>query len=281
MRTSGRPDGRRVGAPHERPPPASAERIWGRVPGGRRAAREAGRTVSRRTDHGSAGGVPRPPSAQGDSSREGARVEKPSLIVACPVPDGNSWPPIAGTSAREDDNFSQNAPGWRFAGVDLLLGSLEARTPSRWRTAGRRPGRAAAKPSRIRRCCARTARCPTCRRSHLPSGWRRTMPGRAWTSTRIGRTEAVHHAAGAGVALPPSVTRGAGEAQPRDVLADARRASPGRLDLTSVTSSSARCVVLPPAARRGRRARACRRRTSSKGAASCAPASWTENSPST
>ena len=121
------------------------------------------------------------------------------------------------------------------------------------------------------------------RRSHLPSGCRRTMPDAVHgTSARI-RSNARPSHQPAGSPASPATTRTIARVRPRRASVVARRARGAPWSLSSAVSSTSAQLEDMRGLAAGRGAgveHAHAVATSSNGAASCAPASCTANAPS-
>ena len=181
------------------------------------------------------------------------------------------------------EGFAQRI-GVSGRGIPRSASRSPPRTPSTSRTAARRRREAVGhRPSRSARCCAAKPARSVVRRSHLPSGCRRTTPEAVHgTSARMrSNGRAVPPRRQASPASPATMrTCGPSSRKPREVVAHARKprcvgVERGEIDVGAARAGAWSCRPV----RRRRRARACPFATPSSGAASCAPRSCTENAP--
>ena len=210
------------------------------------------------------------------------RVEKSVLIVRCARERRQELAASMGHVGGKREGFAQRVgvPGEKAS----TRASFSSRKSSRSRTASARRARGRARARRgAAPAAARSSRCRAARRSHLPSGWRRTTPDAVHGTSARMRSN--------GSAVPPRLRRRrhrpprrarappASCSRARFSRTRGRRASSLSSATTSTSASSARCVVLPPGRRAGVE-HAHAGATRSSGAASCAPRSCTANQPS-
>ena len=145
------------------------------------------------------------------------------------------------------------------------------------------PGASSGQSAARMRCCwAANDATSLLRRSHLTSGWRRTTPDAVHgTSARMRSNGWPSHQPAGAPASPTAVRIDGPARRSRARFSRTRSIRPASLSTASrsTSASSATCEVLPPGAAHASSTRM-PSRTPSSGAASCAPASCTENAPS-
>ena len=177
---------------------------------------------------------------------------------------------------------SRNASG-RVAMNASMRASFSARNTEHV-AYSRRPPRASSGHSAASRpsCSAANCAMSEARRSHLASGWRRTMPDALQGTSARMRSNArpSHHAAGSRASPATTVTAGdARRSRARLSRTRGSRAASRSSAVIATSASSRMCVVLPPGAAHASSTRMPSPQPSS-GAASCAPGSCTLNAPS-